>query len=81
MAYKYLYDPNNNNLIYTTLPLTVLYINKLIQRAIHESPTGRQFSCHSNQIHWVITKASDMHYLLIAIYPPVKFEICSFNTI
>ena len=26
------------------------------------------------------TKISDMHYLLTAIYPPVKFEICSFYT-
>ena len=26
------------------------------------------------------TKVSDMHGLLIVIYPPVKFEMCSFNT-
>ena len=50
-------------------------------QAIHESPTGRHFCCHSYQIYWVITKVSDMHYLLIANFPPVKFEICSFNTI
>ena len=50
-------------------------------QAIHEFPTGRHFCCHSNPIRWVITKVSDMHYLLIAIYPPVKFEICTFNTI
>ena len=29
---------------------------------------------------WISTKVSDVHYLRITIYLPVKFQMCSFNT-
>ena len=51
-------------------------------RVIAESRFFLYFHCFVSiaTIFWFIMKKSDVHYLLIGIYPAVKFQMCSLNT-